>query len=330
MIRIHLRPRGGRLLPFLLLALGTFALGLFGFGYLSRDEQSVWPGELALSPPARSEAPEEAGAAAPPPTALVEDTPAAAEAPPAPDPGPPPAPPEEAAPMATKPEAAKAPPAPAVRSNPPASAAPAAAKVAAVPATGPLCLRILRLHERLPAVVRCTSLSGNAAGEYTIEGAVPSGDFPQLIVLLDELKRASVQANLYGGMAGKKEGDYAFNLHGQFPAAATAAPAPAVEASQATAFFTQAAALARKTRLDSVRVGAAVFAPTGKGVVHQRQKLWATGTYQQLETFLEALSRQQPQLRIEEVNLVPRYRGEAQWKQAQFYAVLSTAVRAAR
>lgn len=329
MIRIHLQPRGGRLLPFLLLALGTFALGLFGFGYLSRDEQSMLPGELALSPAARSEVPAEAEAAAPPPTAEAGDTPAATEDPPAPDPGPPPAPPEEAAPKATKPEAAKAPPAPAVRSNPPVSAAPAAAKAPAVPATGPLCLRILRLHERLPAVVRCTSLSGNAAGEYTIEGAVPSGDFPQLIVLLDELKRASVQANLYGGMAGKKEGDYAFNLHGQFPAGATAATAP-VEASQATAFFAQAAALARKTRLDSVRVGAAVFAPTGKGVVHQRQKLWATGTYQQLETFLEALSRQQPQLRIEEVNLVPRYRGESQWKQAQFYAVLSTGVRAAR
>jgi hypothetical protein len=178
--------------------------------------------------------------------------------------------------------------------------------------------------------VRCTSLSGAAGGEYTIEGTVSSADFPQLIALLDGLQRLPSRATLSSWRAGKKEeGEFNFNLHGQFAAESPARLAP-LATSEAQGLFTQAAALARKSRLDSVRVGAPLFTPLGKGVVQQRQKLWATGSYQQLRGFLETLVRQKPQLGLEEVMLVPLYKGETQWKRAQIYAVLSAPVRAAR
>ncbi|MCC7264414.1 MAG: hypothetical protein IT369_18030 [Candidatus Latescibacteria bacterium] len=329
MIRIHLQPRSGRLLPILLLGLGVFALSFFGLSYLSHDEHLILPEEMALLPPVASDTPAvpaEAAAEAPAAVPAASET-TAVNTPGTEPPVPPPA--EVSAPSQPAPEQGGPAKASKATAPPAGRPAPARAPSAAVPAAGPMCLRILQLHERLPAVVRCTSLSGNAAGEYTIEGTVPSGDFPQLIEMLDLLKRSSSQANLFGGMAGKKEGDYGFTLHGQFAPAAPLALAP-LESSQASALFTQAAALARKSKLDSVRVGAPLFTPTGKGVVDQRQKLWATGSYQQLKGFVETLVRQQPQLRLEEVMLVSRYKGEAQWKQAQFYAVLSTAVRAAR
>ncbi len=340
MIRIHLQPRRGRLIPYLLLGLGVFALGTMGLGYFTTGAHDALPGEVAVeekpavgqpvadAEPAPSSQPAGAGEVAPaPPSTALPDTEA--------EPLPPP--------VSNRSEAGLMPP---VAEAPAEPAAPATAKAATrtqsqvpkapakeqapVPGSGvPVCLRILQLHERLPAVVRCTSLSGTAGGEYTIEGTVPSADFPQLIALLDGLPRHPAPPALSGGMSGKKEGDYAFNLHGQFPVPAQKVPA-ALESVQAAGLFTQAVALARKSRLDSVRVGAPLFTPVGKGVVQQRQKLWATGSYPQLKTFVEALVRQQPQLRLEEVMLVPQYKGEAQWKQAQFYAVLSTAVRAAR
>jgi hypothetical protein len=310
MIRIQLQPRRWPFLPHLLLGLGVFLAGVVGFSYLARDEHPFpWPGPAAVEPPAE--------------TAEQVVLPPAAEAAPSQPSGGTPSQAALPAPAAGAVRAAAEPP-------PAPARAVEAAPVPAVPrppaVAGPLCLRILQLHERLPAAVRCTSLSGSATGEYTIEGTVPSGDFPQLIALLDGLP---ARPTLSGGMAGKKEGDYAFNLHGQYAAEAPARGAP-LTAGEAQGLFAQAAALARKSRLDSVRVGAPLFTPTGKGVVQQRQKLWATGSYPQLKGFVETLSRQQPQLRLEEVMMVPQYKGEAQWKQAQFYAVLSAPVRAVR
>ncbi len=326
MIRIHLQPARRRLLPFLLLALGVFLVSTLGLGYLTREEHPSLPPELAglsqaLPPPAPIQAPApepevqtpDPQDAQPPAPAVVPEPKASA---------PPPAAEETKPLQQDEPKTVQS-----TAQRPAPAKAPAPAAV--LPSTGPLCLRILQLHERLPPVVRCSSLSGTAEGDYVIEGTIPSGDFPQLIALLDGLPRLPARPTLSGGMSGRKEGDYAFNLHGQFPAVAQTASAP-LEASQASGLFTQAVTLARKTRLDSVRVGAPLFTPVGKGVVQQRQKLWATGSYQQLKSFLETLVRQQPQLRLDEVMLVPLYKGEAQWKQAHFYAVLSTTVRAAR
>jgi len=330
MIRIHLQPRRGRLASILLLGSGVFVCGVLGFSYLNREEGLHLPGAPAPQEEAPAQVQEEPPVAAVPPMAAAPE-PASPPSASAPEPASPlsatvpqPAPPLETA-------LARAPshPEPALPPRrepprPPPVAAPAA------PAAGPVCLRILQLHEKLPEAVRCTSLLGTASGEYTVEGTVPAGDFPQLMVLLNSLPQQPSRPALSSWRAGKKEeGDHNFNLHGQFPTQAPPALAP-LETAQAAGLFTQAAALARKSRLDSVRVGTPVFTPLGKGVVQQRQKLWATGSYPQLKGFLENLVRQQPQLRLEEVMLVPHYKGEAQWKQAQFYAVLSAPVRAVR
>lgn len=333
MIRIHLQPARRRLLPLLLLGLGIFLVSTLGLAYLTREQHPSLPPELAgrsqvLPPPIQVPAPEPAAktqdpqeaqpsapvaavpaAEAPASPPAAEDRPTVAEAPPRADTRPPERVEAKAAPIAVQ--------------------RPVPAQVPALPPTGPLCLRILQLHERLPAGVRCSSLSGTAGGDYTIEGSVTSGDLPQLAALLDGLQRLPSRATMQRWRAGKKEGDYGFSLHGQFTVATPAAAVP-LGTGEAEGLFTQAAALARKSRLDSVRVGAPLFTPVGKGVVQQRQKVWATGSYQQLKTFLETLVRQQPQLRLDEVMLVPLYKGETQWKQAHFYAVLSTAVRAAR
>lgn len=316
MIRIQLQPRSRRFVPLLLLGLGLFLVSTLGLSYLAWDERPSLLPRLAVvevprpepgaEAPALAEAPREKAPALPPVQA-----PALVKAPPAEETGPP------------QRKEAKALPPPAQRLMP------AKTQTPALPVSGPLCLRILQLHERLPAAVRCTSLSGTGGGEYTIEGSIPEEDFPQLIALLDGLLRLPSRATMSNWREGKKEGDFGFNLHGQFPAAAQPALAP-LGTAEAQGLFTQAAALARKSRLDSVRVGSPLFTPVGKGVAQQRQKLWATGSYQQLKSFVETLVRQQPQLRLEEVMLVPHYKGEVQWKQAQFYAVLSTAVRAAR
>ncbi|MBM3279682.1 MAG: hypothetical protein FJY95_16625 [Candidatus Handelsmanbacteria bacterium] len=311
MIRIHLQPRRGRLAPILLLGSGVFVCGVLGFFYLTREEGLHLPG----APTSQEEAPAQVRAEPP----LAAATPMVGAPEPASPPSaavPQPAPPQETA-------LARAPshPEPALPPRPPPAAAAAA---------GPVCLRILQLHEKLPEAVRCTSLLGTASGEYTIEGTVPAGDFPQLMVLLNSLPQQPSRPDLSSWRAGKKgKGDHNFNLHGQFPAQAAPALAP-LETAQAAGLFTQAKALASKSRLDSVRVGDPLFTPLGKGVVQQRQKLWATGSYPQLRGFLENLVRQQPQLRLEEVMLVPHYNGEAQWKQAQFYAVLSAPVWAVR
>lgn len=320
MIRIHLESaRRRHFLPVLFLGLGIFLASILGLAYFTREEHTSLPPELALAdqalpPLAITPAPEPE---AKPPDAQVGRSLAPEVVPQTKAPALPSA--AEASPAVR--EGAKAPQREEVVTAP--------VKVPVLPPAGPLCLRILQLHERLPSGVRCSSLSGSAGGDYTIEGTIPSGDFPQLIALLDGLQRLPSRATLSGGRAGKKEGDYGFNLHGQFPAA-TAPPATPLGNSEAEGLFTQAAALARKSRLDSVRVGAPLYTSVGKGVVQQRQKLWATGSYPQLKIFLETLVRQQPQLRLEEVMLVPLYKGETQWKQAQFYAVLSTRVRAAR
>lgn len=341
MIRIHLQPARRRLLPLLLLALGIFLVGILAMAYLVREEHPSLPPELAAVsepfPPAVAvEAP-----VSPPEAADPQVSPplAPADVPEAPAPALPPIAASGTAaveePIVPPPAEKSTPPRAEAKTAPAALQRPAPAKGQAqapiLAPTGPFCLRIVQFLERLPAVARCDTLSGTAAGEYILKGTIPDSDFPQLVVLLDGLLRLPSQAKLSGGRAGKKEGDYGFKIHGQFPVSAASQTAPAVlEATQASGLFTQAATLARKSRLDSVRVGAPRLTPVGKGVVQQRQKLWATGSYLQLKTFLEALIRQQPQLRLEEVMLVPLYQGEGKWKQAHFYAVLSAAVRAAR
>ncbi|MBI2506407.1 MAG: hypothetical protein HYW07_24590 [Candidatus Latescibacteria bacterium] len=312
MIRIQLQPRSRRLFPVFFLGMGVFLATALGLAYLAREEHpSPLPALAAVELPAQAaEQPQEPAPQTAPPVV-----------------------PQDRAPALPPSTEAQPPQREEVRPAQPQQSAPAPAKgqrqIPALPQAGPLCLRTLQLYERLPPAVRCSSLSGTGSGEYTIEGTIPAGDFPQLIALLDGLQRLSSRATLSGGLAGKKEGDYGFNLHGQFAPEAQPAAAP-LGTGEVAALFTQAAALARKSRLDSVRVGSPLFTPLAKGVVQQRQKLWATGSYQQLKTFVGTLVRQQPQLHLEEVMLVPQYRGEAQWKQAQFYAVLSAAVRAAR
>lgn len=342
MIRIHLQPARRRLLPVLLLGLGIFLVSALGLAYLAREEHPSLPAELAaLSQSFPPPAPPQASAPepevkAPEPQVAQPAAPAGiseAKAPPLPpaaeassavrEEGKLPQREERRPPLREETKAAQS-------TAPRPTPAKGQVQAPALPPAGPFCLRILQLHERLPAVVRCDSLSGTGAGAYTIKGTIPAGDFPQLIVLLDGLERLPSRATLSSWREGKKEdGDHRFKLQGQFTAPAQPTPAP-LDSSEAAGLFIQAAALARKSRLGSVRVGAPLLTPVGKGVAQQRQKLWATGSYPQLKGFVENLVRQQPQLRLEEVMLVPLYKGEAQWKQAQFYAVLSTAVRAAR
>ena len=309
MIRIQLQPAGGRrFFPVLLLGFGGCLVCALALAYSTRERQ---PPQL-IEPSAGRQS---AQVPVPTPLAGPQEKPPATQAA---------APPKATPKEETKPVALPI----QTKAAPPAEAPPMAkGQTPAPPPASPACLRALQLVERLPATVRCTALLGAGNGEYTIEGTIPAQDFPQLVALLDGLKRLPSRATLSGGMAGRKEGDYAFNLNGQF-SALPQLPGIPQDQDEAEALFGQALALARKSRLDSVRAGAPLVGAPAKGVAQERQKLWATGSYKQLKAFVETLVRQQPQLRLEEVKLVPISKGGVQWKQVQFYAVLSAVVRA--
>lgn len=330
MIRIQLHPaRGRRALPLLLLGTGSFLAAALVFSLLREtDYTGLWPGsrEALLSPSAAPGAGEVKEAAIPPEKAPEQERPQAAPKV-APLPSPAPAPVREE-PVEPKPQKTAARASPKVEKKP--EPLPALQLAQAPPPLGPLSpgLRALQLFERLPASIRCTSLAGNRAGEYTIEGAIPPPDVAQLFVLLETLQGLPSRVTLDFWREGRQEaGDYRLTFRGQFAITRLPAPEP-VSPAEAAALFAQVMAWGRQSRLDSVRVSAPILAPQGQGLVQHRQKLWARGTYSQLRTFAELLVQLQAKVALEELVVVPVYRGgEAGWKQAQFYAVLSAAVK---
>ncbi len=325
MIRIQLHPgRSRRLLPALLLGTSAFLGAGVGFFLI---ERGVFPPPLYQSPPAaeKSAAPQAGGerareAAAVPAEAEPSKQGGTAPETPQPEPAVPGVSPEKREIARSLPQpvpaAAERPAAPAAKTPP----------VSQPSSQAPLGVQVLGLCERLPPVARCTLLSGSRGGEYTIEGTIPAQDVAQLYVLLDTLQRLPSRANLSFWREGKQEGgDHRFLFQGQFARPGQTGP-QLLRAAAADTLFARAAAWARQSRLDSVRVSETIRAPLGQGRVRQRQKLWATGAYPQLRAFAELLAQAQAGMELEELVVVPVYGEGAGWKLARLYAVLGAAV----
>jgi hypothetical protein len=164
----------------------------------------------------------------------------------------------------------------------------------------------LRAWRRLPPGIRFGSLRISASGEYILEGLSPSADVVSLFSFLDTLKALPSDVSLSYWREGRVDAErfYRFAFEGRFPHAA-GVPLERLGRAAASQLLGQLPGRARASGLDSIATEPPVDLGPTVGGVHRRQKLWATGSQQQIADFADAVEGLGPRLSMGEMLVVP-------------------------
>jgi len=334
MIRVELLHGHGRQLPpwlgpalfALVLSGGLFALNeLYPFGqllggYSTAPEAALWQ-ERQSAADAWGDAQQEAPAAVPPADQAVAASPLA-------QPTAPPAQPAAAVPGAP----AGQPVAPSVAvpvaaPSPPMASAPVATQAVGArqaPRRSAACQWAVRINERVPPGVRLVSLTCSAAGEYGLEGTCTSEQ--SLRGFHDQLQQLPSQVSLASWREGKTSAQaLRFAFQGRF-AATPSRELATLSKDQAERLFGKVAHWADESGLDGLSIKKTITMPLPPARVHQRQKLWGTGSYQQISAFLHRLQQVEEIASLGEVVLMPVQAGERGWVEARLYAAVDVVV----
>ncbi|MDP6701123.1 MAG: hypothetical protein QGH25_15855 [Candidatus Latescibacteria bacterium] len=317
MIRVELLHGHGRQLPAwlgpalfaLVLSGGLFALNeLYPFGQLlggssAAPEAALWQ-ERQSAAEAWRDAQQEAPAAVPPADQAVAAVPGAQAGQPVA--------PSVAVPVAAPPPMASAP------------GATQAVGARQAPRRSAACQWAVRINEQVPPGVQLVSLTCSAAGEYGLEGTCTSEQ--SLRGFHDQLQQLPSQVSLASWREGKTSAQaLRFAFEGRF-AATPSRELATLSKDQADRLFGKVAHWADESGLDGLSIKKTITMPLPPARVHQRQKLWGTGSYQQISTFLHRLQQVEEIASLGEVVLMPVQTGERGWVEARLYAAVDVVV----
>ena len=194
-----------------------------------------------------------------------------------------------------------------------------------VPHWSPACFQALALCRAIPSGVRFKGLTSNAAGEYTIEGLSTSPEAALEVFkdTLSELSQVSLEMWRGGQVQGRRV--YKFTFQGKLEQFEARQLKP-LSAAEAASLVRQVADWARESGLDSLSADAPTRVALGSGLSHQRQKIWARGSYGHITAFAERLRGVAAVASLGELVMIPVYRGGEGWQSARLYAVVDILV----
>ena len=193
-----------------------------------------------------------------------------------------------------------------------------------VPRRSAACQWAVRINERVPTGVRLVSLTCSAAGEYGLEGT--SASQQSLRTFNDILQGLPSQVTLSSWPEGKAtDRILRFAFEGRFAEQPTRELAT-LSPDQAKRLFGKIAHWADESGLDGLSIKKPIAIPLPPARMHQRQKLWGTGSYQQIGAFLQKLQQVEEIAALGEVVLMPVQSDEHGWAEARLYAAVDVVV----
>ena len=278
----------------------------------SASSQNLWQ-EVPNRP---SEALEEtaAGSEVSPPLASAESTESLAKGL---------APTQEAVPTAER--VAAAPPSPAeVAALPLAAKGVEAGYGPQFPKRSVACQSAVQINERVPPGISLASLHCRSAGEYLIEGTSVSPE--ALRVFKEHLQKIPSELTLSSWSEGKGQAKVLrFQFQGRF-AENSSRDLAILSSDQADKLFGKVAHWADESGLDGLLIDKPIAILLPSAHSHQRQKLWGTGSYQQIGAFVSRLDEVEDFAVLGEAILMPVQRGESEWVEARLYVAVDVVV----
>ena len=186
------------------------------------------------------------------------------------------------------------------------------------------CHWAVSINERVPPGVRLVSLTCSATGEYGLEGT--SASQQSLRAFSEILQKSPSQVTLSSWQEGKASARVLrFAFDGRFSELPVRALAT-LSSDQAMRLFGKVARWADESGLDGLLIKKKITMPLPPARIHQRQKLWGTGSYQQIGAFLEKLQQVEEIAVLGEVVLMPIQGDEQGWAEARLYAAVDVVV----
>ena len=190
------------------------------------------------------------------------------------------------------------------------------------------CVWAIELAERMPSNARLTSLACNVSGEYTLEGQSASHKVAKgFLKTLQQLpSRVSLSWWREGKLRAEQAYRYKFTFQGQF-GELYSHDLEELSGDQAGALFKKVGAWALQSGLGGLSLKELLEIPLTPERMQQRQKLWATGSYQQISAFLKHFKHVEDIACLGEVVMVPIYQEGESWQKARLYAAIDVLVR---
>ena len=186
------------------------------------------------------------------------------------------------------------------------------------------CYWAVSINERVPPGVRLVSLTCSAAGEYGLEGT--SASQQSLRAFSEVLQKLPSQVTLSSWQEGKASARVLrFAFDGRFSELPVRELAT-LSSDQAARLFGKVARWADESGLDGLLIKTNITMPLPPARIHQRQKLWGTGSYQQIGAFLQKLQQVEEIAVLGEVVLMPIQGDEQGWAEARLYAAVDVVV----
>jgi len=186
------------------------------------------------------------------------------------------------------------------------------------------CYWAVSINERVPPGVRLVSLTCSATGEYGLEGT--SASQQSLRAFSEVLQKSPSQVTLSSWQEGKASARVLrFAFDGRFSELPVRELAT-LSSDQAARLFGKVARWADESGLDGLLIKKNITMPLPPARIHQRQKLWGTGSYQQIGAFLQKLQQVEEIAVLGEVVLMPIQGDEQGWAEARLYAAVDVVV----
>ena len=186
------------------------------------------------------------------------------------------------------------------------------------------CHWAVSINERVPPGVRLVSLTCSATGEYGLEGT--SASQQSLRAFSEILQKSPSQVTLSSWQEGKASARVLrFAFDGRFSELPVRALAT-LSSDQAARLFGKVERWADESGLDGLLFKKNITMSLPPARIHRRQKLWGTGSYQQIGAFLQKLQQVGEIAVLGEVVLMPIQGDEQGWAEARLYAAVDVVV----
>jgi len=196
-----------------------------------------------------------------------------------------------------------------------------------LPRWSPACNQVLEIYQYIPATIRLKLLSGDASGEYSIEGLSYSSekavaDFKGVLQKFSDLE---LQPTVRREGKGQNGWVYKFVFRGRFEDIETRRLKP-ISPSEAKSLFQKISIWADQSGLREFASEGPLQKYLETPLVKQRQKIWAKGSPQEFGEFVDKLVQVEEIATLGELRMVPIYRRDDSWKKARFYAAVDVLV----
>ena len=198
-----------------------------------------------------------------------------------------------------------------------------------LPRWSPACTQVLEICKYLPATIQLRLLSGDASGDYFIEGLSRSSEraFADFKDVMDKFSGLEAQSQPTVRREGKGQNGWVYKLvfRGRFEVDKTRRLKP-ISPSEAKYLFREISSWAKQSGLREFTSEGPLQKDLQGPLVKQRKKIWAKGSPQEFRKFIDELGQVQENATLGEFRMVPIYRQDDSWENARFYAAVDVLV----